>query len=41
MLFHKIVPQEIQEKNDEDKASNPRFLIIFVGRIVQKVILDI
>ena len=36
MLFHKI-----QENYDEEKSGKPRSLIIFVGRIIRKELLDI
>ena len=36
MLFHKM-----QEKHDEDKASKPRLLILFVGHIARQELLDI
>ena len=36
MLFH-----EMQEKHDEDKASKPRLLILSVGSIERKELLDI
>ena len=39
--FHEIIFREMQEKHDEDKASKPRLLIIFVGHIVRKDLLDI
>ena len=36
MIFH-----EMQEKHDEEKSSKPRLLILSVGRISRKELLDI
>ena len=41
MLFHKILFHKIQEKHYEDKAINPRLIILYVGRIVRQEIVDI
>ena len=41
MIFHEMIFQEMQEKHDMEKASKPRLLIIFAGRIVWQELLDI
>ena len=41
IIFHEIILQKIQKKHDEDKASKPLLLNIFVGLIVRQGILDI
>ena len=41
MIFHEMIFHEMQEKNDEDKSSKPRLLIIFVGHIIWQELLDI
>ena len=37
----KIIFHKMKEKHDEYKASEPRLLILFVGRIVLQDLLDI
>ena len=38
-IFHKIIFYKMQEKHDEEKASKPRLIILFVGHIIQKELL--
>ena len=40
-LLHDRIFQKMQEKNDEEKSSNPRLLIVSVGGISRQEILDI
>ena len=40
-IFHEMLFHKIQEKHDEDKESKPRLLIISVGSIERKHLIDI
>ena len=41
MRFHENPFHEMQLKHDEDKASKPRLLVLFVGCIVRQELLDV